>query len=57
MKWGSVPAIPFPHLYVFRRSGRLYDYPNSSVESAVAQPLSIRALKTTGRIGLPDVCG
>lgn len=46
-----MPAIPFPHLYLFRRSGRLYDYPNSLVENAVAhQLLSIRALKTIERI-------
>jgi hypothetical protein len=46
-------AIPFPHLYLFRRSGKLYDYPNSPVESTVAhQPLSIRALKPIGRIVL-----
>lgn len=46
-----MPAIPFPHLYLFRRSDRLYDYPNSLVENAMAhQLLSIRALKTIGRI-------
>lgn len=55
MKWGPMPAVPFPHLYVFRRPDRLYDYPNSPVESAVAhQPLSIRALKTINRIA--SVC-
>lgn len=47
MKWDSMSAILFPYLYLFRRSDRLYNYPNSLVENAMAhQLLSIRTLKT-----------